>query len=194
MDRPPGSKILDVYCGNGRQAVALAQKGFEVVGVDISFSRISFAHNWARDEGVRANFLLGDAQTLPLRRVFEAVLILGGSFTPCPEEEKNISLLQGFKAVLKPGGLLLIDNPNPLRFWRTQHPGADRAQEREVPYFDLPLGQGETAGYVRYYGMEMMKRLFQKADLELVGILGDRAGCPYSFDSPRMIVIGQPTA
>jgi SAM-dependent methyltransferase len=190
----PGSKILDVYCGNGRHAVELAQKGFKVVGIDISFSRISFAHNWARDEGAGATFLIGDAQALPLRQTFEAVLILGGSFTHWQEEETNISLLQGFRKVLKPGGLLLIDNPNPLRFWRIQHPEGTLAKERKVLYFDLPLGQGETSGYVRYYGIETMKRLLQKAAMEAGAICGDRTGRPYSFDSPRMIVIGQPAA
>ena len=171
----PGSKILDLYCGNGRHAVELAQKGFKVVGIDISFSRISFARNWARDEGAGATFLIGDAQALPLRQTFEAVLILGGSFTHWQEEERNISLLQGFRKVLKPGGLLLIDNPNPLRFWRIQHPEGTMAEQRKVLYFDLPLGQGETSGYVRYYGIETMKRLFQKADLEVGAIWGDRA-------------------
>jgi SAM-dependent methyltransferase len=188
----PGSKILDLYCGNGRHAVELAQKGFKVVGIDISFSRISFARNWARDEDAGATFLIGDAQALPLRQTFEAVLILGGSFTHWQEEERNISLLLGFRKVLKPGGLLLIDNPNPLRFWRIQHPEGTMAEQRKVLYFDLPLGQGETSGYVRYYGIETMKRLFQKAAMEVGAIWGDRAARPYSFDSPRMIVIGQP--
>lgn len=188
----PGSKILDLYCGNGRHAVELAQTGFKVVGIDISFSRISFARNWARDDGAGATFLIADAQALPLRQTFEAVLILGGSFTHWQEEEKNISLLQGFRKVLKPGGLLLIDNPNPLRFWRIQHPEGTMTDQKKVLYFDLPLGQGGTFGYVRYYGIKTMKRLFQKAAMEVGAIWGDRAARPYSFDSPRMIVIGQP--
>ena len=86
----------------------------------------------------------------------------------------------------------MIDNPNPLRFWRIQHPEGTMAEQRRVLYFDLPLGQGETFGYVRYYGIETMKRLFQKAAMEVKAIWGDRAARPYSFDSPRMIVIGQP--
>ena len=61
-----------------------------------------------------------------------------------------------------------------------------------MSYFDFPLGQGETFGYVRYYGMETMKNLFRKASLEVRGIFGDREGGLYSFDSPRMIVIGRP--
>jgi SAM-dependent methyltransferase len=194
MDLAPGSRILDVYCGNGRHAVELAQKGFEVTGVDTSFSRITFARNWARDEGFSASFLMGDAQFLPLGRVFEAVVILGGSFTHFLHEEKNISLLRGLRKVLKPGGLLLIDNPNPLRFWRIQHPEGTLADQKEVPYFDFPLGKGKTGGYVRYYGIDRMISLFKEADLDVQGILGSREGKSYTVESPRMIIIGQAQA
>ena len=33
---PPGARILDVGCGPGRHAVALAQAGLSVTGVDVS--------------------------------------------------------------------------------------------------------------------------------------------------------------
>lgn len=188
----PGSKILDLYCGNGRHAVEMAQQGFSVVGIDTSFSRIAFARNWARDEGVRAVFAIGDARTIPLGRIFDAVLILGGSFTHCQEEGRNISLLQGLRKALLPKGVLLIDNPNPLRFWRIQHPEGTLAEQRKVHHFDLPLGGGKSRGYVRYYGIEAMKGLFQKAGLEMKEIFGDRGGRPYALESPRMIVIGRP--
>lgn len=188
----PGAKILDLYCGNGRHAVEFARMGFKVIGIDTSFSRISFARNWARDEAAGAIFLIGDARAIPLSQTFEAVLILGGSFTHWRDEQRNISLLQGFRRVLTPGGLLLIDNPNPLRFWRIQHPHGTLTEQREVPHFDLPLGHGETSGYVRYYGAGAMKRLFHKAALEVGNIWGDRTGRPYSFESPRMIIVGQP--
>ncbi len=194
LELRPGAKVLDVFCGNGRHAVGLAQRGFKVVGVDTSYSRISFAHQWAREEEGRATFLVGDARALPVKRSFDGVVILGGSFTHSVEEEENISLLQGLRAVLEPPGVLLIDNPNPLRFWRIQHPEGTMAEQSKVAYFDLPLGEGEKGGYVRYYSIEMMKRLFQRAALEIKEIFGDRGGGPYSLESPRIIVIGQRTA
>jgi SAM-dependent methyltransferase len=186
-----GACILDVFCGNGRHGVDLGRKGFQVTGVDTSFSRISFAKQWARDEDARAVFLVGNARNLPLHSRFDALLILGGSFTHYSEEEENISLLREFRSTLKPGGKILIDNPNPLRFWRIQHPGGSLKEQEKIAFFDLPLGQGETFGHVRYYGMETMKRLFQKSSLEVRGVLGDRKAAPYSLDSSRMIIIGR---
>ncbi len=187
----PGSRILDAYCGNGRHAIELAHKGFRVIGVDTSYSRISFAFNWAKDEGVDAVFLLADTRALGFRPAFDAVLILGGSFSHSQEEKENITLLQGLRLLLKPGGLLLIDNPNPLRLWQYQHPAGTTEDEKGLCYFDLPLGRGDTSGYARYYCLNEMKRLFHKAELKLQIAFGDREGGIYTSKSPRMIVIAK---
>ena len=48
---PPG-RALDVAMGNGREAVYLAQRGFEVDGVDISAERVNNALELARQAGV----------------------------------------------------------------------------------------------------------------------------------------------
>ena len=39
----PQNKILDLCCGAGRYAIALAQKGYKVVGIDLSSNLIQFA-------------------------------------------------------------------------------------------------------------------------------------------------------
>jgi SAM-dependent methyltransferase len=194
LELKPGARVLDVFCGNGRHAVGLAQRGVKVGGVDTSFSRIAFASRWSRDERVEANFLVGDAKTIPVNSSFNTVVILGGSFTYFPGEEENISLLQRLRAILRPSGSLLIDNPNPLRFWRIRHPEGTLTDQSKVSYFDFPLGRGETFGYVRYHGKELMETLFKKAALKVWGVFGDREGGPYSFDSPRMIIIGRPNS
>ena len=187
---PNGSGVLDAFCGNGRHATALAARGFEAVGLDTSFSRIAFAQRWARDEGLSAAFVVGDARAIPLRGPFDAVLILGGSFSHCLDWGENIALLRGLRDLLVPGGLLLIDNPNPLRFWRVQNPTASAAERAALPYYDLPLGTKHAAGFVRYYCPQGMSRLFEDAGLKITRIHGDRAGESYSPDSPRMVTMG----
>jgi len=60
-------RILDLGCGNGRHVVALRQRGFEVVGVDISQSGLRLTRDWLRDEGLQAGLVCADARrAMPL--------------------------------------------------------------------------------------------------------------------------------
>jgi SAM-dependent methyltransferase len=191
LELAPGSKILDAYCGNGRHAVELARRGYEVVGFDTSMSRIAFAQRWAADEGVSASFLVADTRAPSLICAFDAIVILGGSFTHCLDEAENIALLRGLREPLRSGGLLLIDNPNPFRFWRLRHPESSAPLSEQLNHFDMPLGVGEASGFVRYYGADEMARLFREAGLRVKEIFGDRMGNPYDKESPRLILLGK---
>ena len=53
-------KTLDLGCGAGNYAIYLATKGFDVTGIDISPSAISFARENARKKGARCQFLVCD--------------------------------------------------------------------------------------------------------------------------------------
>ena len=52
-------RVLDVGCGNGRNSVYLAQKGFCVDGIDFSTSSIEWARELASKENVKINFING---------------------------------------------------------------------------------------------------------------------------------------
>jgi len=58
--------VLDLGCGAGRHCVSLAQKGFEVVGVDISGSALRLASKWAKDESLtNVAFVRGAMTSIP---------------------------------------------------------------------------------------------------------------------------------
>jgi SAM-dependent methyltransferase len=69
LELRPGMRVLDVGCGPGRHARALAQRGIEVVGVDIAaaFLAVAGVGNWVR----------ADARHLPVAPgAFDAALSL----------------------------------------------------------------------------------------------------------------------
>jgi ubiquinone/menaquinone biosynthesis C-methylase UbiE len=68
--------ILDLGCGLGRPCIHLAEKGFEVVGIDISKSALRMANAWVRREKLANVALLCGAMTyLPFRDdCFDAVV------------------------------------------------------------------------------------------------------------------------
>lgn len=186
-----GHLILEAFCGNGRHSVILAGLGVRVLGLDLAKSRVAFASRWARDQQVPAFFVVGDAASLPVREKLQAVLILGGSFSHMADWETDVRFLSQIRGHLSPGGRLLIDNPNPVRFWSLKNPTEQLSEPEELTWFDLPLHSPGGTGHVRYWGARSISRMLHQAGFEEVRLLGDRDGNPYTGRSPRLISIGQ---
>jgi ubiquinone/menaquinone biosynthesis C-methylase UbiE len=76
-----GARLLDVGCGPGRHAVAFAQAGLAVTGVDVSNRFLEIAAESARAAGVKASFFECDARQMPFDSEFDAVVsICQGGF------------------------------------------------------------------------------------------------------------------
>jgi SAM-dependent methyltransferase len=101
----PGDRVLDVGCGPGRHAHALARRGLEVVGVDISARFVDLAASGAPPG---ATFLLGDARRLPFEAEFDAAISLcQGAFGLLGGEEDHRVLEEMARAV-RPGGTVAV--------------------------------------------------------------------------------------
>ena len=61
---PPGARILDIGCGLGREAFALCDLGFGVVGIDISKEVISRVKQLSADRGYKISFSEYDGEHL----------------------------------------------------------------------------------------------------------------------------------
>ncbi|MFP8962483.1 class I SAM-dependent methyltransferase [Streptomyces nanhaiensis] len=88
-----GRRVLDLGCGTGSESVYLAQRGFEVVGVDYSGVALERARALARSKGVSGNcrFLHGDISSYPVPGVsgsFDVILDFGAldDMTGAPRE------------------------------------------------------------------------------------------------------------
>ena len=64
----PKGKALDIAAGEGRNAVFLAQQGFEVDAVDISEKGLKKAQKLARKKGVKINTSLIDLDQYPIEK------------------------------------------------------------------------------------------------------------------------------
>ena len=54
----PEMKVLDIGCGGGRYALALAERVGYVVGIDVSPKMIENAREWAKKKGVRCSIII----------------------------------------------------------------------------------------------------------------------------------------
>lgn len=102
----PGSRILDMGCGQGRHCILLNELGFDVTGIDLSLSNIEAANHFSRKD---LNFLQHDMR-VPLEGLeFDVVVNLFTSFGYFKNAEENLQVLQAAHTVLKPGGLFVLD-------------------------------------------------------------------------------------
>lgn len=107
----PGQRVLDITCGPGLYAVALAQRGCQVTGVDFGPASIAYARQLAADHGVASHcaFVEQDVRSVELPAAhYDAALILYGQLAVFTRAEAA-DLLHRVIASLKPGGYLCIE-------------------------------------------------------------------------------------
>ena len=103
-DLAPGT-ALDLACGEGRNAVWLAEHGWDVTGVDFSEVAIRKARRLAAQRGVAPDFVVSDLLSWKAERArYDLVVVF---YLQLPEVERR-TVLRNAAAALAPGGTLLV--------------------------------------------------------------------------------------
>ena len=107
----PGMRALDLACGTGDIAFALAARGARVTGLDITHRMVQLAR--AKPQASRVSgFVTGDMMTLPFVDAAFDVVTTGYGIRNVPRIEPAI---EEIRRVLRPGGVLLsldFDRPS----------------------------------------------------------------------------------
>jgi SAM-dependent methyltransferase len=103
------AKVLDVGCGAGREAIALAKIGFEVTGIDISPIMIAQAIKIAKKEGLNMNFKVQNVADIEYpAKSFDYVLFSRGVYSYLPTKKLRMRILKKIRDILKPDGMLFF--------------------------------------------------------------------------------------
>jgi SAM-dependent methyltransferase len=195
------ARIVDLGCGAGRHAAALAALGLRVVGLDLSNELLERAR--ARTEH-RPTVVRGDLRRLPFREAFDLVLSLFTSFGYF-DDAGNERALREMARLLVPGGRLVIDHIHAAHLRRAlvpedtrEGPGYRIRQRREIvdgrvrKTIVVERDTGEHATLhedVRLYDPDEMRALVKRAGLTRVSFHGSFDGAALRDDDPRMIVV-----
>ncbi|MEO1050462.1 MAG: class I SAM-dependent methyltransferase [Bacteroidota bacterium] len=198
-------KIQDLACGKGRHSIYLNEKGFDVVGVDLSAKNIEHAQQFEND---RLHFHIHDMREVFQEESFDFILNLFTSFGYFDSAKENEKAICSAAKGLKPGGKLLIDFLNTytvvhnlvpceeklidgIEFKITKRLSDDGFILKDIEFED----QGK-----QYRFQEKVKAIrkvdflhcFEKAKLKLEGVFGDYNLNPYDEKhSDRMIFVVQ---
>jgi len=109
LSSEPINRILDLGCGTGGHALPLAQRGYDVTGVDRSEQMLAIAKTKATQANLAVDFQQGDVRNLELGQTFDAVISM---FAVMSYQTTNEELAAAFRTArrhLEPGGLLVFD-------------------------------------------------------------------------------------
>lgn len=206
-----GGLVLDDCCGFGRHSLALRERGFDVVGIDLSGDLLESAGTMeGADELLTGRLARADMRRLPFGPgAFAAVVNLFTSFGYLGDEGDG-EALDEMARVLAPGGVLAMDlmNPARIRAGLVPHTVEERDSirlestrsledggRRVVKRVDLTMPDGHSRSWresVRMVEPEEIDALLAARGLRTFRRAGSFSGEPFAADAAeRQIVLAR---
>jgi SAM-dependent methyltransferase len=203
----PVKDALDLACGPGRHAIALAERGVRVTALDRTQFYLDKAKDRSEKEGVEVEWVESDMRDFVRPGAYDLVLSMFTSFGYYEDEADNLSLLDQSYENLRDGGMLIIDMVGKeclaANFQETalseETDGTILVQRRRIREGwdrienEWILIQGDDAKTFRfahsiYSGVEIKDRLEQRGFRE-VRLLSNLDGSPYGWGARRLVVV-----
>ncbi len=208
-------RILDLACGFGRHALALAQRGHSVVGVDIMPIYVEEGRRLAMEKQQSVEFVCADIRELSFAGEFDVVLNLGdGAIGYLENDAENLKIFERIAQALKPGGKHLMSVPSaayarkhfPRRFWDMGSHSIllaefdwDESSRRNL-YTGYTFKFGEVLAKpasvnpissTRLYTIDELKEILKIQHLEVQKVYGGYADIPPSEHQFTQVIYSQ---
>ncbi len=196
--------MLDLACGKGRHSIYLANKGFDVTGLDLSEQSIAHASKSSHE---KLNFYVHDMRRKFRSNYYDIIFNFFTSFGYFSKELDHHLTLDAISNGLQPKGIFVMDFINAIK----AENNLVKAESKELNgiVFNIKRkvekgtiiksisfsDKGKSYNFeerVRGFKLHEMARMFRKHNLELMDIYGDYDLTPFNaFDSSRMILIAR---
>ncbi len=205
--------LLDLGCGTGSVSVKMAEKGFDVIGVDSSIGMLNAAQQKMFESGRHMLLLNQKMQEIDLygtvdcaicvldginhldsaedvRKTFEKVSLFmnpGGAFAfdvNTIHKHKNVLADNAF--VFEPDGLFCV--------WQNNYNSSDNSVEISLDFFEEEDGvyyrTGESFSE-RAYELDEIKKWLEDSGFEVVGIFDDLTTDEVRADSEKAVFLAR---
>lgn len=184
-DAGPVKRVLDLGCGTGGHASVLAERGYDVVGVDRSAEML----DRARQRGSGARYVQSDITAIHLDETFDAALIMFAVLGYLTRNSDVQAALSGARRHLRSGGVLFFD------VWYGPAVLAQRPSER-VKVLDTP----DAGSLIRAASSELQTRLnvctvtyrlWRIHDRQVTGEVSEQHAMRYFFEPELEAMLNQ---
>jgi SAM-dependent methyltransferase len=214
--RASGGPVLDIGCGTGLLAAAIAATGLAVVGADPAEGMLRVAR--ARPGGGRVTWVHAAGQDLDLGRRFAFVYMTGHAFQALLTDADAVAVLRAAARHLTPDGRFVFETRNPaVRAWENWaserppqvavHPDHGRVEQTQSATYDPATGivhlversrlldRGDERigrSRLRFIDRDHLAGLIAQAGLRPVAWHGDWDGRDFAPDSREIIAVAAP--
>jgi SAM-dependent methyltransferase len=199
----PGKEdvILDLACGDGRYTFLLNNRGYKVVGLDLSRELISEG----KTKYGPLNLVVGDMRAIPGK--YSIILSLFTSFGYFDEDQENNKVFQAISRSLVGDGFFWLDFLNPGFILENLIPETITEVSRKCQVVekrkiennrivkDIFFIEGNEKKHyqesVRFYSRSELESMFLNAGIQPVGCFGNYRGSHWEYNSERTIIYGK---
>lgn len=155
--------LLDFGCGAGRNAVALAHEGFEIVAMDYTEEAVRAVGQRAASENLKIKAIKNEGLDIPFDSQSVDGIIADGSLF-YNNKKDNIIILENLGKVLKPAGKIWAD-------WRTERDSLiEKGVRLENGLYKLGDGSGRNGCCYFFCNEQEVREIYNRAGLKVESV------------------------
>ncbi len=202
--------IADIGCGTGSMTLPLAERGYDMIGVDLSPDMLNVAYQRAfdREEPLSVQFLQQDMQNLAFIAPVDAIVCALDGINHLPGREALQACFASVASWLESGGVFLFDVNSRHKFetvyadevytfetedtfciWQNEYSPTRRYCDFYITLFDKQSNgtylRSDSTQREYFYSVKTIENALKKAGLTLVAYAGNLSGDQIKEDDER---------
>jgi 2-polyprenyl-3-methyl-5-hydroxy-6-metoxy-1,4-benzoquinol methylase len=207
-----GSRVLDIMCGYGRHAIALARHGISCVAVDNLDSYVDDIKKAVELEKLPVQAVKADVLTYEPEGLFDLALCMGNSLCFFNQQD-TLQILSMLSRHIKPLGFFMINswtigeiafngfretsegNVGDIKFQAQSQYFLQPSRIETEHLITLPDGTKETKKAIDYiYSLSEIEAMLNQAAFKLLDVYSVPGKKKFTLGEPRAYVIAQKNA
>ncbi len=147
--------LLDLGCGSGSLAILMAERGYELSGLDLSVDMLSIAYQKSFEKNLNIRYINQSMSEMELIDSYDVIYSFGDALNYLTDSDDLLSCFNGVYTYLNDGGYFIFD-VNTIDKFRSF--GNNSFSESEDDFFYLWENEFDEEEKLNYYYVEIFAK------------------------------------